>query len=426
MKRIKFLLAALLLTGFMSTAYAVTDKEMEEARTYTAKLYLRWANNGSGYLDDLNPKTMSELTKKLSAKEKENLKAFTAADKAVDYSKWGKEELVKYWSDTFFQNSGLSADGKRARSQVKKKLNGMTISAAPEKPAEEKAEKPVKEEPAKPQLTGVDSAAIQPANVTSEEETEVKLDSIVADLDTPATATPKSASNYTTLYIVILGVLVVVVIFLVVYASKVMGANNRAKTKVRQNDERADDAEPKHTPLQATDNKYNVLQGRYDAAIAENSRLSNELTTARGRIHQLSEEIEQLQERIKRYEEARQTQHSAADPTRHEEVAASTIYLGRVNPQGLFVRADRRLNPEQSVFSLRTTDGYTGTFRVVDDPAISRRLLSDPERYLTGGCTGELLDDTEGCRRVITESAGTAIFEDGCWRLLRKARIAYE
>lgn len=32
-------------------AAAVTDKEMDEARAITAKAYLRWANNGSGYLE---------------------------------------------------------------------------------------------------------------------------------------------------------------------------------------------------------------------------------------------------------------------------------------------------------------------------------------------------------------------------------------
>ena len=34
-------------------ATAVTDKEMEEARTITAKAYLRYANDGSGYLDEV-------------------------------------------------------------------------------------------------------------------------------------------------------------------------------------------------------------------------------------------------------------------------------------------------------------------------------------------------------------------------------------
>ena len=43
-----------------------------------------------------------------------------------------------------------------------------------------------------------------------------------------------------------------------------------------------------------------------------------------------------------------------------------------------------------------------------------------------GACTGEDLNDTVGVRRIVTESAGTAIFEQGYWKVLRKSRIRYE
>ena len=78
MKRLIYILTLFFLLGTPFTASAVTDKEMEQARTIATKAYLRYANDGSGYLDKLNPKTMAELEKNLKPKEKENLKAFKA------------------------------------------------------------------------------------------------------------------------------------------------------------------------------------------------------------------------------------------------------------------------------------------------------------------------------------------------------------
>lgn len=436
---LKTFMLLLLLIGYAGAARAVTDKEMDEARAITAKLYLRWTNNGSDYLDNLNPKSMSELNGKLKAKEKENIKAFIAADRPGDYSKWGKEELVKYWSETFFKAPGLSEKGKGARSRVKSKIQAMNIA----KPEESKeGNKPEATQQENSAMTGVDSAAMAPVAAVDDAtaKLDAQADSIAAEREALAETTPKKSNNYTSVYIIILAILVAVVIFLVVYASKVMSKNNNRQESQRRRVEADEPREerPAETRRPAAASpaptvsrgmvdaeQYAVLQSRYDAAIAENSRLSNELTTARGRIHQLTEELSALQTRRQRELETSPAP-APRRAARRDEPQASTIYLGRVNNQGLFVRADRRFNPESSIYALRTSDGYTGTFRVVDDEDVFDRALSDPERHLMEGCTGEMLDDTEGCSRIITETPGTAIFEDGCWRLLRKAHIAYE
>lgn len=96
-----FLIAVAMVIAIPS--FAVTDREMEAARTMAAKHYLRYANNGSDYLDKLNPSTMSELTTFLKAKEKENIKSFNAVAVPKDYASWDKAKLVKYWSVTFFR-----------------------------------------------------------------------------------------------------------------------------------------------------------------------------------------------------------------------------------------------------------------------------------------------------------------------------------
>ena len=68
-KNLKFKLVALItLLSFPLLSYGVSQKEMEQARTIAAKAYLRYANDGSGYLDDLNPTTMDEREASLKTK----------------------------------------------------------------------------------------------------------------------------------------------------------------------------------------------------------------------------------------------------------------------------------------------------------------------------------------------------------------------
>ncbi len=109
--------------------FAVTDAEMEQARVIATQCYLRYANNGSGYLDDIHPKTMKELESKLKAKEKENIKAFNAIRIPADYASWDKKKLVEYWAATAFNSGGLLAEGKAARSRVRARINAMNVSA---------------------------------------------------------------------------------------------------------------------------------------------------------------------------------------------------------------------------------------------------------------------------------------------------------
>ena len=124
-KFITFLIMAIVATPL----FAVTDKEMEEAKTIAAQLYLRYANDGSGYLDDVKATTMSQLESKLKAKEKENLEAFKSVKIPADYASWDKARLVEFWSVTFFASPNLSAKGKVGRNRVKSRISAMNIAA---------------------------------------------------------------------------------------------------------------------------------------------------------------------------------------------------------------------------------------------------------------------------------------------------------
>lgn len=102
------------------------------------------------------------------------------------------------------------------------------------------------------------------------------------------------------------------------------------------------------------------------------------------------------------------------------------VFLGRVNSRGIFVRADRHAVEGQSIYRLTTQNGTSGTYSLLNDPLVEEQVLSDPGKWLVGGCFAKDIMDTEGRYGVTTETPGTAVFKDGAWRVERKAKIRYE
>ncbi len=131
---LRTLLPAVMAIAITVPALAVSDNEMEQARTIAAKMYLRYANNGSGYLDDVKATNMADLQKVLKKKEQENIKAFLSIPVPKDYAQWDKAKLVEYWSATAFNAPGLIEQGQGAKSRVRKQIEAMTVSAPAAQP----------------------------------------------------------------------------------------------------------------------------------------------------------------------------------------------------------------------------------------------------------------------------------------------------
>lgn len=430
MTMIKKLLVFALLALCGIPVYAVTDKEMEEARTITAQAYLRYANDGSGYLDDVKATTMAQLEAKLKAKEKENLQAFKAVKVPSDYASWDKARLVEFWSVTFFASPELSAKGKIAKGRVKSRLNAMKIAA----PAETKPE-PVKEEPKAeaPKAAEAQPSAVAPADEASKtEEILEKQEEILADQAAIAKdeqeRQPRRQSSNTWVYVVILIVLIGVVVWLVVFAANMMKKQAEPLTLAGADPKELDRLQKQY---EAAKNSMEQYRSAFEDEKKDNQKLRNE-------IKSLKEQIAVLQsasQRPAREPEprrqpavesvARDTQRQAPErPTAQK--GASEFYLGRVNNRGLFVRADRQFNPGHSIYRLETRDGLVGTFHVVDRPEVIDLIAERPVDYLGAGCTAIDLEDTDGISNIITENAGTAVFEGGAWKVLRRTRIRYE
>lgn len=429
--------------AFALPAMAVTDKEMDEARAIAAKAYLRYANDGSGYLDDVKAKSMSELTGKLKEKEKENLKAFNRVKVPSDYASWDKAKLVEYWGTTFFTSPELSEKGKGARQRVKKQINAMSVSApAPEAAAPAPAPAP------ETQPAAADTAAIPSADAVAAEEQDILADqkAIMEDADESAAA-PREESH-TWVYVLVLAILIGVVIWLVVFAAKLMKKqpDGTPESMAADNEELRDKA---RKAISRKNEELEAMRVRMEEAERSEAELSRKVEALKAENRQLLEQSESLRlENTRLKGEARaaqtaQTTRAAAQPRTPQPAPAPTpqpapqprretapilkvLYLGRVNSRGIFVRADRRVSPGNTVYRLDTNDGLVGTFRVVDVPEVVDTALANPEQYLRGGCNAEDFTEAAGAENIITENAGTAIFENGYWKVLRKSDIRFE
>lgn len=501
----RYISMLLLLATCVLSSYAVTDREMEEAKTITAKLYLRYANNGSDYLDKINVVTMADLEKRLKPKEKENIKSFKAVSVPGDYSGWNKDQLVRYWSETFFASPGLIDKGKVAKSSVRKRLSSMNVAApaaasapaatatpaaspAPATATPATAAAPAESAPATPVAQSDDSAA---ARAIAEAEAELlNLENMVNDEPSGS----KKQNSYTWVYILILCGLVAVVVGLVVFASRVLKSQNAAE----EDDSYDTPVDNQRSRQAGTVGSASLVapelsEWRDRARQAENERdvMSQQCSDQRKRIADLTARINQLEQELAadrafksasnpvkpasvasqpsvRQTTAESRRQAASEPKRsatsadskrqpadnkRQAAAASdskrqmptpesivnpvadsapqprptaVIYLGRVNNKGIFVRADRNLKPDASVYRLETADGYAGTYRVANNAEVWERALANPEHVLAGGCIGSDITATDGKNRILTESSGTAIFEGGCWKVIRKAKIVYQ
>ncbi len=454
MKRFVQIITALIILWQALPALAVTDKEMEQARVIATQTYLRYANDGSGYLDALHPTTMAELEKNLKAKEKENIKAFKAIPVPAGYQSWDKQKLVDYWSTTAFSHAGLTPKGKVGKNPARKKLSNMKIAApapaataqatAPQQTAATTQQAPATTEKPAPAATPVKDqaqAATTQAQSTNQATTDIKLDSAQAEaeearllaeaaLAAEDDAPIKKESTNTWVYVLILCILVGVVVALVVFASNVM-----KKNAVETGGADKDNSEE----TKMLTNELKKAYTRIDDLQAQNASLRNNIEALKVEINKLRfRPAQTAQAPIKGIPRPGETQESqTAAPAAQPEVASKqapeaastplrTIYLGRANTKGIFIRADRTLNPGNSVYRLDTTDGLAGSFKVVTDNSILDKVIEHPAEMLSAACVGPDLGETSGLQKIVTDSAGTAIFKDGCWRVLRKAKIHYE
>ncbi|MDE6716848.1 MAG: hypothetical protein K2J70_01535 [Muribaculaceae bacterium] len=420
--KLRKLLFLFLTLSFVLPSLAVSDKDMEQAKVIAAKLYLRWTNNGSGYLDEVSASSMADLETKLKDQEKENLKAFKSVNIPSDYATWDKERFVQFWGTTFFTSPALSADGKRAKDRVKAKVKTLNVTAptAAPTPAEQpKAEEAAKEatpagEP-KPEDGGI--SIPEPGEVVHDAEAAVadSMQMIQAEEQSLAFPERPKAKSHTWIYVVILIVLVILVVWLMVYAANMMKKQGKGGNGPQGDYPSKKELAAAEKEIVALRKEVATLEKANQRLREENEKLKSQASTATTPRQRAAEPAPRAQA----------TPHREAAETPQPKVI-NEIFLGRANPKGLFVRGDRRPNPDHSVFRLNTKDGIVGTFRFLETPEAFAVATSNPLHFLAGGCICENFEDAESATRIITENPGTAILENGCWKVLRKSKIRFE
>ncbi len=417
-------------------ASAVTDEEMDHARAIAGQVYLRYTNDKAEYLDGKKAQSVKELRSMVEGHktDADNLKQFLAAPVSKDYASWGKEQLAAYWSKTFFQNANLSKKAEQSRNNtIKARISTMTVT-------EPAAEKPQPEEQQQEQQTA-------PAEQTAAQEVPVQaVDSAAEETSADEEIAQADQGSNTWLYVVLLIVLIGIVIWLVLYAMRAMKdpeqkqaspeKRKKAAAPAEQEEKYAPQPAPTYDATDTPDTGIEEMQARYANTVAakndeierlrralDNSRAAEQ--EARSRADQLADRISQLQQQLQsmRDKPAPQPVQPRPKPAPGGE---RIIYLGRANRNRVFVRADRQVTPGKTVYRLVTTNNLTGTFTVETDPSVVALVSLDAQTALYGACEAPTLAGAESCSRIVTDTAGSAIFEDNCWKVLHPAAVHLE
>lgn len=384
-KRILILLQITIVS--IASLNAITKEEMEQARATTALWYLRYVNDGSDYLEKLSPSTIEELQKHLKNKEKENIKVFLSVPIPTDYATWDKSKMVEYWSKTIFKNPDFPEKAQSAKRRIKSKLEAMDIALPQDNKREEIS-------------SGITPVASDSVSIPSEQQLEVinedsvhnAEETIIEDINEAEYSDSKNNSSSTYIYIIILAILVGIVVWLVVFAL------NTNKKNTKTSSQELDDS---------TINKYIKELEKRDAEIAT-----------------LKEKIQALNIRLRAAESNKSATDKASQqyPMRKVGSPKSIVkYLGKANDKGIFLKVEDEFNPEQSIYKLVSTDGVVGSFGVIQNQNVCNHIKTK-DVGLQNVCVGNAINLAD-INTISTINAGTAIFENGKWRVVRKAEL---
>ena len=100
-------------------------------------------------------------------------------------------------------------------------------------------------------------------------------------------------------------------------------------------------------------------------------------------------------------------------------------YLQAPSIEGSF--SEWTLNEQigKSIYQLSTNDGINGTFIVLDTPDAIATAMISVSQFIKPAC--KIIGNTAKLpRRIETQEEGTAIYENGTWRVVNKAVVSLE
>lgn len=158
-------------------------------------------------------------------------------------------------------------------------------------------------------------------------------------------------------------------------------------------------------------------------------KLKNELDNTKAQLDNLHKTTNAPRMPLPKPQPRPSTTHAAVAKTKPATPATPVprqLYLPKPDANGIFPRATATFENGNTMFVLTTTDGTNGTFVVVDDPKMQLLALMMPTENLTTACTGHNIQMSNGCNRIVTDTAGTATLINGHWHIKTQATIHYE
>ena len=99
------------------------------------------------------------------------------------------------------------------------------------------------------------------------------------------------------------------------------------------------------------------------------------------------------------------------------------FYLSMPSVDGSWNDVSTVNKPGQCLYVLNSPDGINGTFRVINEPVAVQSILMAVGKYLSPVC--RVTNTATQVSGIVTDEPGVAVFENGIWRMTKKAVVHY-
>ena len=169
--------------------------------------------------------------------------------------------------------------------------------------------------------------------------------------------------------------------------------------------------------------KLEPMNGRLD-------HLENHLVLLKKQLKAIEEQIDGLRLQMKdlsnRDRHNKDLVNGVTVETENSDLADTQVYyLQAPSIEGSF--SEWTLNEQigKSIYQLSTNDGINGTFIVLDSPDAIATAMISVSQFIKPAC--KIIGNTAKLpRRIETQEEGTAVYENGIWRVVNKAVVIFE
>lgn len=99
------------------------------------------------------------------------------------------------------------------------------------------------------------------------------------------------------------------------------------------------------------------------------------------------------------------------------------FYLSMPSADGTWSEVSTVNTQGQCLYILNSPNGINGTFKVINEPIAIQMILMGVGKYLNPVC--RVSNTASQVNGIVTDEPGTAVFENGVWRMTKKAVVHY-